>query len=241
MTPKVELGSAFIHESPERRSYNDDHKVWNVMGHWEYKAKLLASIPGAIKREYDWGYYIPVESMTAELREQIIAPVYAEPIPDLSFEVNRNALDGNELFIRAICKLESLGNHPIELIIHPDTIIVSGEMFINRVWMTVSCEYTRNDAGVFIGKDRYTRRSDWRSNDDPPRKAVRKALDECGRIVASYLAQHESTLEDASIVSLRNEIARLESDQSKLQAQILELERQLVFKRLELAQLQERN
>jgi len=236
MSPKVELGRAFIHDESERRSWNDDRRVWNVMGDWEYKAKLLAGIPGAIKREHGWGYYIPIESMTPELRQQIIAPVYADPIPGLEFEVNREALQGNGIFIRATTRRESLGNQPIELIIHPNAIIVNGEIQVNRVWLRLSCEYARDENGIWKGKDRYTRRTN--GYDDPPRKAVQKAIEEAGSIVASYLAQHESTLEDARIVRVRDDIDRLERDASKLQEQLNELDKQLVFKRLELNQLQ---
>jgi len=206
---RVELGSAVV----EQRT-NTPYQ-YNVWGEWQLRKKEFAAVRGAVKKPHNWGYELPATTDPAVI-EALRAPVYAEPAADLVFERD-NSANYVQSYVVYTCRAYGA---EFALVVHPDAVIVRAEPIeILRVAYHISIEYRRNEAGVWVGKWRYTSRPD----------DYRKDLSDAARIEAlrlfgSVLAAFLSVNADAFTIATRRALNEQKRD---LERQIANAERQL--------------
>lgn len=204
-TQKVLIGSCHIGEEP-MRMWGKPTRIWRIGGETRLKRNILKSIPGAI--EDRWGMWdVPEDVFTPALRAQVADPVYAEPRADLVFTVKQDGM-----YVEATLQRDP----EIVLVVHPAAFVIRGKMHVNRVWYTVSAEFSqveRHGITFWEYQDRYTR-------PEMTRAARFQIKQELAVIVASYLAQHDSTRQDAQ----RKRLQGLIQDAQK---KLLELSNQM--------------
>lgn len=215
---KVELGKTYIELQTFAAQYAANNH-YTVGGYWEPRKKQFAAIPGAKLRGHGWGYELPANTDPA-LIDSLSGAIYAEPLSGLTFERMDAA---HNIEYTTLYKGQA-----IRLIVWPESVLFEAkEITFSNVRYNASYEF-HHENDVYVGKDRYTRRSEnWADITDAARMKMGELF---GAILASFLRDVSNAFNQADVLVHQREIDRVNRE-------IAELEKQLAAKRQELAAL----
>lgn len=194
-------------------TYDKSRTAYDFWGDTHLRRAEFRAVPGCIRRPHGWGFELPLNTPRKTL-DMLSAPLYA---PSIAASWKRAAND------HAV-EYETVYNGQIvRLNVWSRAIVIQAErMTLARIEYNVALDATRNDAGDWELKDRYSRRIErtYTDKDNLSDAARREAWRVAGGLLAGFLETNPQALVEGRNFDLARTRVHIESEIASLQSKI---------------------